>query len=134
MNFLKAGWTGRDGAAWFEGQGVRLALPADQTGRMSGHAGEAVVLGVRPEHLGLQPAAGVDAAGAAMPLSIQGVDPLGGFMDLRAVTSTGAAVIARTPAEAAAPPIGPMTLYADTRRLHFFAPGSHGVNPAPPAV
>ncbi len=63
-----------------------------------------------------------------MQLTVNVVEPLGAFMDLRTVTSTGAAIVARTATETAVAAGEALTLYADTRRLHLFAPGSHGAN------
>jgi multiple sugar transport system ATP-binding protein len=75
MNFVAGRLQNGEGRLWFTADGRRLPLPGERfrTGRLSD--GQAVTLGIRPEHLEVPAREGTEAA-LAMQLTL--VEPLGG--------------------------------------------------------
>ena len=97
---------------------------------LAGRVGQHVVLGVRPEHLHLEP---TDQEGARCPLTVKVsvVEPLGSDMDVYAETAAGHRVVARVEAAeeyGTASGDSEVTMYADLRKIHVFEPGETGMN------
>lgn len=90
MNFLEAVVTGRDGAGVTLADAQGRALRAAVDGRTLAE-GEAVTLGIRPEHLHPDP--------AGYPVRIEAVEQLGGESYLFGVTEAGAALTAHLPGQ-----------------------------------
>jgi multiple sugar transport system ATP-binding protein len=51
MNFLQGTLVARDGALYFDGDGVRLRLADEATNAVRDRAGQAIILGIRPGHV-----------------------------------------------------------------------------------
>jgi multiple sugar transport system ATP-binding protein len=123
----------QDGELTLSGNGFTLVVPPHLRQRMEKHVGTRVVLGIRPEHLHVRPAnAGGDgiAAGARAPIEakLNVIEPLGNNMDVYVGTCLHDHVVARVEAQAGLQIDAPVTLYADLRKVHFFAPGETGMN------
>jgi multiple sugar transport system ATP-binding protein len=106
------------------GNGFTIHLPPHLVERMEGQVGRHVVLGIRPEHLHVQ--ASELTAPIGMRLNV--IEPLGNDMDVYASTALHDHVVARVEAQAGFQIDAPMTLHADLRKIHFFAPGETGMN------
>ncbi|MDB5304918.1 MAG: Maltose/maltodextrin transport ATP-binding protein MalK [Phycisphaerales bacterium] len=109
------------------GNGFRLVLPSFLRERLERSVGGHVVLGIRPEHLHLEPA---NAALSPAPIEVKVnvIEPLGNDMDVYASTSLHDHVVARVEAHADLQIDARAALYADARKIHFFAPGVTGMN------
>jgi multiple sugar transport system ATP-binding protein len=109
------------------GIGFRLVVPPFLRERLERSVGSHVVLGIRPEHLHLEPA---NAALSSAPIEVKVnvIEPLGNDMDVYASTSLHDHVVARVEAHAGLQIDARAALYADARKIHFFAPGVTGMN------
>ncbi|HWE94342.1 MAG TPA: ATP-binding cassette domain-containing protein [Tepidisphaeraceae bacterium] len=109
------------------GNGFRLVVPPFYRERLEGSVGGHVVLGIRPEHLHVEPA---NAASSPAPIvvKVNVIEPLGNDMDVYASTTLHDHVVARVEAHAGLQIDARVTLYADVRKIHFFAPGVTGMN------
>jgi ABC-type sugar transport system ATPase subunit len=104
---------------------MSVRLTDDQSRRLGGRAGREVVLGVRPEALGL---AAQDAESRPLDLSVSVIEPLGAAMDVFGHTSDNTRLVARVPAEAGVLDAKRITLHLHTKRVHVFEQGAHGAN------
>ncbi len=110
------------------GDGFTVPLPAHAVDKVSAHANRHLVLGVRPEHISLDPVEGAVPVEATLNV----IEPLGGDMDVYLTTKYSghapgrcvARVEARTGVEAGQK----QTVYLDLRRCHMFEPGETGMN------
>jgi ABC-type sugar transport system ATPase subunit len=115
------------------GNGFTLEIPAHVTARLAGGgAGTGagarhVVLGVRPEHFSLRPAADPQAS-SALTMKVNVVEPLGNNMDVYLSTALSDPVVARVEAQGGVRAETQATLYVDLRKVHFFEPGEAGMN------
>jgi multiple sugar transport system ATP-binding protein len=116
--------------------GNGFTLPLDQLSaavksRLLGRVGEHVVLGIRPEHLYLRPAQGVDSAGSAwVPIKVRlnVVEPLGSAMDIYMSTALHENVVGRLEAQDGVQAGSDATVFVDVRKVLFFEPGDTGMN------
>ena len=108
------------------GDGFRLPVPPFLRERLEMHVGSRVVLGIRPEHLHLRPQN--QGADAPIEATLNVIEPLGNNMDLYLSTCLRGPVVARVEAQEGLQIDAPVTLYADLRKVHFFAPGETGMN------
>lgn len=129
MNFFEGVLNRADGGMVFEeadGRGIRVRVPEHLRERMDGFSGKRVAMGIRPEHFYLHPAAGGESCEISVKLNV--IEPLGNDMDVYAQTGVGNFVVARVEARTGLAPETTMTLYGDSRRIHFFETGETGVN------
>jgi multiple sugar transport system ATP-binding protein len=111
MNFIPV--TVAPGAAVATRHGTSCALPAG----LAVAQGSALELGIRPEHLSLEPSLG----SLALPLSITQVEQLGGHALLYGNLPDGeTSVTAQCAGQHAARPGDLVTLYAPPAACHFF--------------
>jgi multiple sugar transport system ATP-binding protein len=82
MNFIAGRLVGDERGLRFVGGGWEVAVAADQSARLAGHAGREVVLGMRPEHIRAT-AAGDSPAAAINLAKISVVETLGDSTILR---------------------------------------------------
>ena len=106
MNFLEAAVDDRDG---HRARGLGFAVPAPP------QVGGAVVLGIRPEDLALEP--GGDRV--ALPGAVAVREVLGAEVVLH-VTSPAGDVTVRAPAQTPARPGDAITVYVDPHAVHWF--------------
>ena len=109
------------------GNGFTLRVPESMRGILAGWSGKHVVLGVRPEHLHLQP---INEAGPAvtLELNVTVIEPLGNDMDVYMSTNLTPHVVGRVEARAGVNAAERVTMYVDLRKVQFFAPGVTGAN------
>jgi multiple sugar transport system ATP-binding protein len=139
MNFFDGSIIMSDGQAQFvegagglagvssaAGAGFRLSLPERFARPLGAWVSRPVVMGIRPEHLGLRPAEA--GAMAAIEMKVNVVEPLGNDMDVYMNTNLNDHVVARVEAESGLQMDARVTMYVDLRRVHFFEPGETGMN------
>jgi multiple sugar transport system ATP-binding protein len=125
----------RHGELTLPANGFTLPIPARLTDRLAGVAGRHVVLGIRPEHLHLNPSGAGDWSPVSLRVSV--VEPLGNTMDVYMSTELDNPLVGRVEAPGDSIPGGAqadlraearVTMYVDLRRVHFFEPGETGMN------
>ncbi|HEY0007635.1 MAG TPA: sn-glycerol-3-phosphate ABC transporter ATP-binding protein UgpC [Tepidisphaeraceae bacterium] len=109
------------------GDGFTLPVPDQLTGLMSSYVDRHVVLGVRPEHLQLEPIPS-RSSGVTVQMMLNVIEPLGNDMDLYLSTKLHSHVISRVKAQGGLAAGSALTLHVDMQRAHFFEPGVTGVN------
>jgi len=93
--------------------------------RMATRAGGHVVLGIRPEHIHLQPVGG---SVAPVKVRLNVIEPLGNNMDVYMNTALHEHVVGRLEAQTGLQMGKETTVYVDLRKAHFFEPGETGMN------
>ncbi|HEX4123517.1 MAG TPA: sn-glycerol-3-phosphate ABC transporter ATP-binding protein UgpC [Tepidisphaeraceae bacterium] len=129
MTFEEArgGAAGASGGLTFPDNGFTLPLDSlSQTvrDRLAGRTGVHVVLGIRPEHLHLEPVPG----GAAIKVHLNVIEPLGNDMDVYMSTRGHDQIVGRLEARMGVVAGTDATVYVDLRKAHFFEPGDTGMN------
>jgi multiple sugar transport system ATP-binding protein len=120
MNFFQ-GALGGNGATIFrqEGTALSIAIPTSQAQRLLTVKGKTIVMGVRPEHLFIQPPAS-DSPMASFRARIEVVEPVGNEIFIYFTTGGGGTFVARIAANNP-PPVGSTEeLFVDTSKVHFF--------------
>ncbi|TXL70657.1 sn-glycerol-3-phosphate ABC transporter ATP-binding protein UgpC [Vineibacter terrae] len=117
MNFATVSLAEHDGAVWVEGPDFRIRPPQSSAGRLRGHAGRQVVLGIRPEDLRV--ANGSDPADLGFDAVVEVTEQLGSeiLLDVKAGPASMVASVEPTvPAK-----VGDrLRLALNPDRLHFF--------------
>ncbi|MBC7785159.1 MAG: sn-glycerol-3-phosphate ABC transporter ATP-binding protein UgpC [Burkholderiales bacterium] len=116
-----------EGKLTLPGNGFNLAIPNHLAVPLARHAGRHVVLGIRPEHLHLQPIPGTGPA-TTVRMELNVTEPLGNDMDMYLSTPLHRNVISRVEAQPGMTPGAQIELYVDLRKVHFFEPGVTGMN------
>jgi multiple sugar transport system ATP-binding protein len=121
MNFVEVAIMPADGDLWADTAGLRIRIPSRKQEALQRHAGQRVVLGVRPE--ALRVAGGADPAEYAFDSVVEVVEPLGNeiLLDVRAGAH---AMVARVDPATRVKVHEKVRLAFDPERLHFFDPGS----------
>jgi multiple sugar transport system ATP-binding protein len=117
MNFAEVTLTNSGEGLWAESPGLRIRIPESKSSALRPHAGQKVVLGVRPEALRL--ANGGDGADYAFASTIEVVEPLGNeiLLDVRAGNHP---LVARVDPATRVKVHENVRLALDPERLHFF--------------
>jgi multiple sugar transport system ATP-binding protein len=101
------------------------SLPKMVRDRLVPRVGVHLVLGIRPEHLHLEP---VDGSSVAIKVRLNVIEPLGNDMDVYMSTSGHEHVVGRLEARMGMQAGVDATVYVDLRKAHFFEPGDTGMN------
>jgi len=133
MNFLEGRVQVDAGGAAFVVEGVTLTLPERFRTKLAGYNGRDMVLGVRPEHLIPEGATGgsgstAGAGPAAIPTTVNVVEPLGDRMDVYLTTPWGARLIANIDPHIRLAVDQSVRMVADVEQVHVFEPGQTGRN------
>jgi multiple sugar transport system ATP-binding protein len=128
MNFLDGKLLESDGGVYFDEGTFKLRLADEQAPSLAGRSGQDVVLGIRPEAMALSAGGRFAGTDNAVPVQIVVVEPLGEKMDLYTATANHPHVVARVDAQRGLEAGADVPLYVDTRKVHVFEPGEHGVN------
>jgi multiple sugar transport system ATP-binding protein len=123
MNFFRGRLVAREGKLFFDEGSAKIAVPPEKASALGGWAGKEVILGVRPEAMGLRADGRFAGADNLLPVKVSVVEPLGEKMDIFAATPNHPHVVARVDADAAVAAGGPQTLRLDLQKIHLFAPG-----------
>jgi len=129
MTFEEArgGAVGASGGLTFPDNGFTLpfdSLSPAVRDRLASRIGVHVVLGIRPEHLHLEPVPG----GAAIKVRLNVIEPLGNDMDVYMSTRGHDQIVGRLEARMGIVAGTETTVYVDLRKAHFFEPGDTGMN------
>jgi len=128
MNFLRGSLLNEDGAVWFTDGEWKLRMP-DLSARISMQSRPPdVVLGARPEAVGIRPEGRFAGPDNALPAKVDLVEPLGDRVDIHASINGQLPFVARVDAHQHIPPQGPTRLFLDMRKTHLFEPGPQGRN------
>jgi multiple sugar transport system ATP-binding protein len=121
MNFLTAR-VGPD-ASTLEAAGATLRLPEATRSRLTGWSGRELTLGIRPEHVSLDP-----LPSGSIPGRVAVREPLGNEVLLHVDTAAGEIVMRQTRGD---PPEvdASVSLHPDLARAHFFDPSSEAAIP-----
>jgi len=101
------------------------SLPQAVRDRLVSRVGVHLVLGIRPEHLHLEP---VDGSPVAIKVRLNVIEPLGNDMDVYMSTSGHEHVVGRLEARMGMQAGVDATVHVDLRKAHFFEPGDTGMN------
>ncbi|MEL7360636.1 MAG: sn-glycerol-3-phosphate ABC transporter ATP-binding protein UgpC [Bacteroidota bacterium] len=123
MNFVE-GSIVRDSGLVFREQHGAFTVPLDATWRdtLTGHVGQAVTLGLRPEDFYAEASPARPTTTAAATFQIDVLEPMGSEVVVYASTPGQAAhqIVARLAPQTLPEPSQPITLALDTSKLHFF--------------
>jgi multiple sugar transport system ATP-binding protein len=117
MNFATVNLSEANGSLWAANEGMRIKVPAEIAGRVGRYAGQACVLGVRPEDLRL--ASSADAADLNFDAVVEVVEQLGAEILLDVTVGSGMMVAAVEPT-VRAKVHDRLRLALNPARLHFF--------------
>lgn len=127
MNFFEGRLTTDAGRMVFEDGRQKILIAADTERRLTSRAGQAIVLGVRPE--GLSPIGGAgDSALPMLEMKVVLVEPLGDRMDVIGSAGTNEHVVARVDSKSGIREGTTVPLRVDPQRMHFFEAGPMGRN------
>lgn len=122
MNFIEGRMTKKGEDLVFEDRTGALSRPITRRPGLEAFAGREIVLGIRPEHLGVRPGK-EDGRYASFHASIQFVERLG--HESYAFASLGEQQLtARMEAEEKVEPPATIALFIDLEKTHFFDPES----------
>lgn len=125
MNFFSGRLVRGNGALTFDNGHMKLAVPEARAQRLAAHAGQPVVLGVRPEMLTPTDA---PRAGASLRARVSVVEPLGDRMDVFFDVAGQTHLVCRTGARAKVREAADACFDVDMSRAHFFEPSERGRN------
>jgi len=134
MNFLKGRLIAEDGGVFFDEGTARIRLPDDRAKALRRRTGQEVVLGVRPEAMGVAAEGRFAGTDNALGVQISVVEPLGEKMDILAGTSKHSHIVARIDARQGVQAGQRLHLHLDMRKVHVFEPGENGANLTIPDV
>jgi multiple sugar transport system ATP-binding protein len=135
MNFFDGELVVRDGAVLFETAGGAVRLSGELSARLQGYTGRRMILGVRPEALGLgapsqRPESPDEATSTGLPMRVQVVEPLGENTDVYLQPTVGGQVVARVPSRSGISEGSMVNVFLDVSRTNVFEPGETGLNVA----
>ena len=126
MNFFNGRIRVKDGKAAFvmsDGDAIVLKSAGD---KFKSYVDKEMVLGVRPEHLTVEPLAGQTDNGIKSKVNI--IEPLGDRKDVYLVSASGQKFIANLDPHTAIDIDHQVTMYVDISKAHVFEPGETGRN------
>ncbi|HPD17565.1 MAG TPA: sn-glycerol-3-phosphate ABC transporter ATP-binding protein UgpC [Planctomycetota bacterium] len=126
MNFLKGTLAAENGRLCFDEGSARLQLPERFGPALEKRVGQRVVMGIRPETISVRPGDAEAAAGRALRVKVNVVEPLGDEMLLYLSTSKHD-LIAKVDSHQRAEVGQEMAIALDVARSHVFDPDT-GVN------
>ncbi|MEE9404878.1 MAG: sn-glycerol-3-phosphate ABC transporter ATP-binding protein UgpC [Algisphaera sp.] len=128
MNFIEGRLTPNSDGLWFTNDhGIKLKLPEQHAQRTASHAGQDVVMGLRPEGMFLRPNEFAKNEDQTLDLAVEVIELLGNTMDVFLSNAGGDLATARVKAEELDEGT-PLKIYLDFNKIHFFEPGKFGVN------
>ena len=118
MNFIEVTVRSEAGTTTVETAGLRLTVSAADARPLAAHHGRQVIMGIRPEHLGL----GDGAPGSSFDARVEVVEQLGSEILLETRVGSDSVTVARVAAETPIAAGDQVRLSAQLGRLHFFDP------------
>ena len=125
MNFIDGRIEKIDGRLRFvDGHDISIPLVEDLAGRAADRAGQAAVLGVRPEQFRAESPKDGETGSIAFQVTV--TEPLGDRMDIFGTTAGGATIVARVDAATLCTPGQRTRFHVDPAAIHLFEPGEMG--------
>jgi len=125
MNLLPARIEQKEGRAVAQFEGGSLALPARAVAALGGHAGDDVIIGIRPEDLYESAPPGDRAQFARLPVLVRAVEALGAeTLLMTSLEGSRADLTARIGRETALQRGDRIDIVVDTAALHLFDPAT----------
>lgn len=126
MNFLKGKLSTKDGnPAFILNDGDVISLK-NSNGQYKSYLEKEMVIGVRPEHLTVEPLAGQSNNGVKAKVNV--IEPLGDRKDVYLTSVSGQKFIANLDPHTAIDVDHQVTMYIDVNKAHIFEPGDTGKN------
>ena len=126
MNFLEGAIEFRDGHAYFVAGGNSIFLAEDRIEKVRAYEGEAMVLGVRPEHVSLKGSA--DWQGFTIGCKVRVVEPLGDRTEVILESAGGLELTTTVDPHTAIKAGEAVEAHIDSGRAHIFEAGESGGN------
>jgi multiple sugar transport system ATP-binding protein len=118
MNFLEGTLAENSGRLEFQLESLRLPVPTSRAEALRAHAGQAVTLGIRPEHI-TAASSQTSPDWACLEANVDVIEPMGAEAFLHA-TAGPARLVARMEGHFRAPLGSAIPLTLDMARCHFF--------------
>ncbi|MDY7010397.1 MAG: sn-glycerol-3-phosphate ABC transporter ATP-binding protein UgpC [Planctomycetota bacterium] len=128
MNFMSGKLTNSGGGVWWEGAGAKIRLSDAYVSNLTGHVGEEVVVGIRPEHMSSRPEGRFAGIDNVLPVSVSVVEILGDKKDIHMTTQDENTLVARVNAHEEIRELSQAQMHLDVDNIHVFEPGETGVN------
>ena len=128
MNFFEGKLIGENGELVFDEGGFKLGVPKEKADKLSGYVNKDIVLGVRPEAMGLRNEGRFKGENNMLPALVSVIEPLGEKMDLHASAGKLEHIVARVDAERSVTVGQSVDLYLDNTKIHIFEIGENGKN------
>jgi multiple sugar transport system ATP-binding protein len=106
--------------------GIRVRVAEEMSARLSGRAGKEVVLGIRPEHITVQPGSAADLEGRLVEALAEVIEPMGPETFLYAAHGSRS-FAARVPADFRVAVRETVSLVFDMQGAHYFDPATETV-------
>lgn len=126
MNFLKGKISSKNGKIVFVLNDGDVVEMKNANGQFKPYIEKEMVLGVRPEHLTVEPLAGQANNGIKSKVSV--VEPLGDRKDVYLNSTSGQKFIANLDPHTTIDVDHQVTMYIDVNKAHVFEPGETGKN------
>ncbi|MEN6386351.1 MAG: sn-glycerol-3-phosphate ABC transporter ATP-binding protein UgpC [Phycisphaerales bacterium] len=126
MNFLKGKITAKDGKIIFLLHDSDVIEIKNANGQFKSYVGKEMVLGVRPEHLTVEPLVGQANNGIKSKVNL--IEPLGDRKDVYLASTSGQKFIANLDPHTSIDVDHQVTMYIDVNKAHVFEPGETGKN------
>ncbi|UCG60120.1 MAG: ABC transporter ATP-binding protein [Phycisphaerales bacterium] len=126
MNFLEGRLIHADGRIAFVTGDVKFSLPDSIRGHLSPYVTQEVVLGIRPEHLFVEPFASRHSR--VIRTTVNVIEPLGDRINLHLTYSSGNKLVANVNSNILLEPNDRVNAYVGIERVHIFKQGETGEN------
>jgi len=120
MNFLGGTIAVEGGGTYFQMDAVRICLPDDTAGRVRGHVGKKVTLGVRPEDIGVEGAGKFAGTENVLATTVRVVEPLGDEQIVHMGGPGDLPIVCKLDAHVRVAVDEPLEAYLDMGRIHVF--------------
>jgi multiple sugar transport system ATP-binding protein len=131
MSFMDGRLVRQNGGMAFDDGSSEIPLSARLSGRLSGHIGQPLVMGIRPDAFCVEPPGGGETnreKAAALGVRITLVEPLGDRKDVYMTTRSQMSLVGRVDARVPVFEGQELEMYLDLDRVHLFEPGEMGNN------
>lgn len=134
MNFFEGTLVKEGEELYFDEGTGRLPVPAEAASQLAGRAGQAVVLGMRPELLSDRQSAPFETDDNSLEMNVKQVQMLGDRLHVFLSTDRHARVIASVDGYCQIKSKETLPIFFDMSRAVFFSPGDEGVRLTGPGL
>jgi multiple sugar transport system ATP-binding protein len=132
MSFIEGKLVRRQGRLAFSDGHAELGLPTTWDDRLIGREERPIVLGIRPDAIGLEPGASgpgkINGQAARLDVKVHLVEPLGDRKDIYMTTQSQKNLVGRVDARVPVKEGQEVAVSIDMDRAHLFEPGECGLN------